>query len=105
MQMKAVLAAGFVFIFGISVYESFMAAQDGTIPMPGPGESLIGGHALLCVGYDNGTQRFTFRNSWSTNWPEKPAQGIAAGYGTIPYNYLTDGDLASDLWVVQSVSE
>lgn len=98
-QMKACLAAGFPFVFGFIVYDSFMNAMGGKIPMPNPSQEQIqGGHALLVVGYDDGAQAFIFRNSWGSDWGKK-------GYGTIPYNYLLDSQLSSDFWTLQTVSE
>jgi hypothetical protein len=98
-QMKACLAAGSPFVFGITVYTSFESAPLGQIPMPNTSqEQLLGGHALVAVGYDDTTQRFNFRNSWGASWGQ-------AGYGTIPYSYLLDAQLASDFWALQAVSE
>jgi len=47
-----------------------------------PEGEVLGGHALVLVGYNDSTSRFTFRNSWGASWGD-------AGYGTIPYAYLT----------------
>jgi C1A family cysteine protease len=97
--MKSVLAEGLPIVFGISVYDSFESAavaKSGDVPMPATSESLLGGHALLCVGYDDNTQRFIFRNSWSDQWGNK-------GYGTIPYAYLTSPSLGSDYWAISLV--
>ena len=65
--------------------------------MPGPSETVLGGHAVLCVGYDDKTQRFLVRNSWGVDWGLK-------GYFTMPYAYLTNNNLADDIWVVKDVS-
>jgi C1A family cysteine protease len=93
--MRACLAAGFPFVFGIAVYESFEQATDGHISMPGRSERLLGGHALLCVGYDDRSRKYTFRNSWGANWGEK-------GYGYLPYDYLHRRSLSSDFWSIRS---
>jgi C1A family cysteine protease len=98
-QMKGCLANGLPFVFGFSVYESFESAEvakTGTVPMPSSGESLLGGHAVLAVGYDDATQRFLVRNSWGEGWGN-------GGYFTLPYAYLTDRSLASDFWAVTTV--
>ena len=76
-DLKTCLSSGETFVFGISVYSSFMDATNGIIPMPGAHETLEGGHALLCVGYDDADQTFLFKNSWNTTW------GIE-GYGKLP---------------------
>jgi C1A family cysteine protease len=65
--------------------------------MPAPNEQVLGGHAVLAVGYDNASQRFRVRNSWGTGWGQ-------AGYFTMPYQYLLSSGLSSDFWTVRMVS-
>jgi C1A family cysteine protease len=65
--------------------------------MPQTSEQVLGGHAVLAVGYDDQSQRFIVRNSWGNNW------GMA-GYFTIPYAYLADNNLADDFWTVRLVA-
>lgn len=93
-QMKSCLAEGYPFVFGFAVYNSFFKAQGGQIPMPTKDEQLMGGHAVLAVGYDQATSRFTVRNSWGPGWGD-------GGYFYIPYEYLTNTDLASDFWSIR----
>jgi C1A family cysteine protease len=96
-EMRTCLAQGFPFVFGFTVYESFespQVAQTGVLQMPQPGERVLGGHAVLAVGYDDQTQRFTVRNSWGPRW------GLQ-GYFTMPYKYLEDRNLADDLWTIR----
>jgi C1A family cysteine protease len=96
LSMKTALCNMRPIVVGISVYESFESAtvaQTGVVPMPAANEKLLGGHAVLVVGYDDSIQRFIVRNSWGPGW------GMA-GYFTIPYAYLTDPNLASDFWVI-----
>ncbi len=81
------------------MYESFESpavAQSGVLPMPGPAENTIGGHAVLAVGYDDSKSAFIIRNSWGSGW------GLA-GYFYMPYTYITNADLADDFWVLQKV--
>jgi len=71
-------------VAGIPVYESLETKDvnwSGIVPVPGPGEKLLGGHAIALVGYDDKTQRVKFQNSWGTGWGDK-------GYGYIPYEFL-----------------
>jgi C1A family cysteine protease len=85
------------FVFGFTVYDAFESqevAKTGVLNMPGPKEKVQGGHAVLAVGYDDATQRFTVRNSWGKDWGIK-------GYFTIPYTYLTTTDLADDFWTIR----
>lgn len=100
--MKACLASGYPFILGFTVYDSFESsevAQTGIMPMPSRGESVLGGHAVLAVGYDDASQRFLVRNSWGSDWA-----GPMAGYFTMPYAYLLNSGLSSDFWTIRSVS-
>ncbi len=99
--MKGCIAEGYPFVFGITVYQSMMTddvAKTGIVPMPTTQEKVLGGHAILGVGYDDKTQRFKFRNSWGTSWGD-------GGYGYIPYAYLTDTNLASDFWTIRAITE
>jgi C1A family cysteine protease len=99
-QMKGCLAAGFPIILGISVYESFESQQvatSGTVPMPASKEKMLGGHAVLAVGYNDADQRFLMRNSWGTAWGMQ-------GYFTIPYAYLSDSNFCDDLWTIRMVA-
>jgi C1A family cysteine protease len=100
-QMQGCLASGTPFVFGFSVYDSFESrevAKTGVVPLPPRGERLLGGHAVLAVGYDDATQRFIVRNSWGTDW------GMD-GYCTMPYGYLTDPSLARDFWAIYAVEK
>src|SRR6202521_2528831 len=71
-------------------------AQTGHAPMPGRNERAVGGHAVMAVGYDDASQTFLVRNSWGAGW------GMA-GYFTLPYAYLIQPGLASDLWTIRIV--
>jgi C1A family cysteine protease len=96
-EMRACLADGFPFVFGFAVYESFekqKVAKTGVVDMPKDNESMLGGHAVLGVGYDDKTKRFIVRNSWGTDWGKK-------GYFTMPYAYLKDRNLADDFWTIR----
>jgi C1A family cysteine protease len=93
------LATGYPFVFGFSVYESFETyevAHSGMAPLPGPGERLVGGHAVVACGYELASRRFTVRNSWGSRW------GMA-GYFTMPFEYLTEPMLAADFWTIRQV--
>ena len=100
--MKLSLANGIPFVFGFTVYSSFESPQSnatGIIPMPNMGtEQVLGGHATLAVGYDDslygGKGGIIARNSWGTGWGMQ-------GYFTIPYEYLTNTNLADDFWAIQ----
>jgi C1A family cysteine protease len=95
--LKSCLAAGYPFVFGFTVYDAFESdevAASGVLNLPGPGESVIGGHAVMAVGYDDQEKRFIVRNSWGDHW------GMH-GYFTLPYAYVENSGLASDFWTLR----
>jgi C1A family cysteine protease len=94
-EMLACLSEGFPFVFGFAVYESLqtpLVARTGKVPMPKKSERMLGGHAVMAVGYDQKEKRFLVRNSWGEGW------GMG-GYFTIPFAYLET--LASDFWTIR----
>jgi C1A family cysteine protease len=96
-EMRSCLAEGFPFVFGFTVYESFesqQVAKTGIVQMPQPGERVMGGHAVVAVGYDDNDKRFIVRNSWGADWGMQ-------GYFTIPYDYVADPSLADDFWTIR----
>lgn len=102
---KQVLISNYGIVFGIAVYESFEstnASKTGIIPMPDPDEVMLGGHAMVIIGYDDnkviGKSKgaFEVRNSWGLSWGDK-------GYCWIPYDYLNNSDLCDDNWIVKLI--
>ena len=96
--VRYAIAQGFPVIFGFSVYDSFESesvAQSGIVPMPGINEPIVGGHAVVAVGYDLTEGVYIVRNSWG-QWGQ-------SGYCTMPIEYLDSPDLASDFWCLQRV--
>jgi C1A family cysteine protease len=98
-HMRGCLAEGYAFAFGMQAYmQGFEAAKtSGLIPMPGSNDTLVGGHAVLAVGYDNATQTILALNSIGTGWGQ-------SGYFTLPYAYITNTTLAYDCWTIRSVT-
>jgi len=82
---------------GFEVYESFetdAVAATGIVPMPDvAGESLVGGHAVVIVGWIDAVARFICRNSWGSGWGQQ-------GYFQIPYEYVLSTELAGDLFCI-----
>jgi C1A family cysteine protease len=89
-NLKANLDAGFPIIGGFVCYSNIRNSVNGIIPLPN--NEVIGGHAILIVGYDDSTKMFKFKNSWGANWGEK-------GYGYLPYDYYLTGNMY-DLWSI-----
>lgn len=102
--IKSSLADGIPSMFGFTVYRSIQQAEDdgGKIPFPVERERIVGGHAVVAVGYDDGLVirnvdggpktkgAILIRNSWGPRWGD-------AGYGWLPYQYIEDR-LATDWW-------
>ena len=98
-QFQGCLADGYPFVFGFTVYESFesdQVAKSGIVPMPKPGEAILGGHCVVAVGYDNAKRHLIIRNSWGLNW------GLG-GHCLMPYEYAINPQLATDFWTIRSV--
>ena len=95
------LAAGYPVIMGFLVYSSFMSsgvARSGLMPYPNSRrERLLGGHAVLLVGYDNKTGRFIARNSWGNAWGDR-------GHFYMPYEVVTNTAMSSDFWIIKNVN-
>lgn len=102
-RIKSLLSAGLPSMFGFTVFDSIKkASNDGKIPYPCPNERILGGHAVMAVGFDDKikikndncevetTGALLIRNSWGTGWGDK-------GYGWLPYEYVLKG-LAVDWW-------
>ena len=99
--LKGCLAEGSPFVFGITVYESFespQVKQSGIVALPQRHERVIGGHAMMAVGYDDARQALIVRNSWGPQWGDQ-------GYGYLPYEYLFGRSLARDFWTIELISD
>lgn len=98
-SMKESLLSGEPIVLGFMVYESFESdavAATGLVPIPTPTEKCLGGHAVVVVGFNESARHWIMRNSWGPSWGDK-------GYFYMPYEYLTDARLASDLWVITKI--
>lgn len=103
-SIKTNLSAGIPAMFGFTAFSSIVQAKTtGLIPFPSVGETIVGGHAVVAVGYDDSIRiknsasgaketkgALLVRNSWGREW------GIE-GYGWMPYEYVLRG-VAVDCW-------
>lgn len=98
-QMKGCIAAGYGFVFGATLYNTFESRAvetTGKVPMPKAGDQVIGGHALHGIGYNDYSNYFTVKNSWGDSFGDH-------GYVYFPYLYMVNR-LVSDLWRITTVS-
>jgi C1A family cysteine protease len=83
-DIKTSIAAGKPVVLGFQVPQSFMdldaqSAGDYSYD-PSPGESIVGGHAITIVGYND--QGVHVENSWGTGWGDK-------GFVNFPWSFIT----------------
>ncbi len=86
-------------LISFTVYESFQhpdVARTGIMPVPKPGEKIVGYHCVLIVGYDILKKYLLCRNSWGPNW----GQG---GYFWVPFSFVNSRNV-SDLWIISTGS-
>lgn len=109
-QIKGCVASGYPMVLGFTVYTAFESqavATSGILTMPASTEQVLGGHAVLCVGYDDNmkitnpdgsvsTGAILIRNSWGPSWGQK-------GYFWMPFDYIVNANLASDFWTIRFV--
>jgi len=93
--LRAALAQGQAFVFGIQAYgEPFtQAARSAHLRLPKKGDTLVGGHAVIAVGYDSAKKTFTARNSLGRAFGKN-------GFFTIPDAYFTNPELTYDFWTI-----
>lgn len=89
-DMKKALAAGQMVVFGMYIFRPFRDLAVDTVPMPGPRDVPVGGHAIAVVGYDDARQAFLLRNSFGRQWGKE-------GHAYLPYAYCTP-ERVMDIW-------
>lgn len=96
-------------LMGMNIYESFenkKLKETGLMSMPKKDEKILGGHAVLVVGYkDIKSSNFhkaksnvnlghlIIRNSWGSNWGDE-------GYFYMPYDFVKP-EYTYDYWVME----
>jgi C1A family cysteine protease len=100
---RSCLASGYAIELGFTVYESFESiGADGVMPMPQPGEQVLGGHAVVIRGYDDVGAihesplqggAFLCQSSWGPEWGE-------GGCLWMPYAFLENAAISQpDMWM------
>jgi len=95
------ITSGYPVTIGFNVYSSFdspAVAKTGFMPYPDVNkERLLGGHAVLLVGYNKDNNIFIARNSWGTRWGDK-------GYFYMPFKVIQNTSMSRDFWVIKSIA-
>jgi C1A family cysteine protease len=95
---KSALSNGIILPFGFTVYESFESdevANTGIVPVPKPGERVLGGHCVDAVGHNDNKGWLICRNSWGDSWGDR-------GNFYLPYECFELCSI-SDGWVITLV--
>lgn len=104
--LKAALARGLPVMFGFSVPDYFEDQQTeatGWVRFPTSTDEIIGGHAVVAVGYDNRVSpAFVWvRNSWGPSWGCAAPGMQSKGYFKMDQRWFTDpAGLVDDMWTI-----
>jgi C1A family cysteine protease len=91
LDVRRALAGGFAVCFGVDVDAAFVAGDfDPAVPLEVPSRNIVGGHAMVLVGYDE--DHFEVLNSWGTGFG-------AGGYFLAASSFI---EAARDVWAVES---
>ena len=94
-NVRTVLASGFPVVFGFTVYSNMFGADRRPVRVlnkPVASDTLVGGHAVCIVGYDDARRMFRIRNSWGKSVHDN-------GYFDMSYEYVL-GSLSRDFWTI-----
>lgn len=95
-RIRTFLAAGFVVVFGLPVFEP--STEESEIPYPTIFDSVSCGAVALALGYDDtrrlqsGKGTLLVRMPWGAGWGDR-------GYGWLPYAYVRER-FALDFWTL-----
>ena len=96
-SIKSMLSSGIPIIIGFSCYSNIFTdnvTSSGIIPLSN--NNVVGGHAVLLIGYNESTKLFKFKNSWGTSWGEN-------GYGYLSYDYFSKN--ISEAWCISTETD
>ena len=82
-------------LFGIMVYSNFfkLTKEHDILNVPSASDEVLGGHAVVLVGYDDTTQTYDILNSHGSQFSD-------GGYFRLKYEYALNPDLAFEYYVV-----
>lgn len=102
-RMKKFLMSDYALFTGFAVYDNIwnVTKENPVLQYPVRGNKLIGGHAVMCVGYSDdintnvGQGAFLMQNSWGKEWGDN-------GFYWMPYRFFERG-VATDTWAISSL--
>lgn len=97
--LKVALTRGLPVVFGFSVpeyFESDAVAKSGWVRLPESSDRMVGGHAVVAVGFDStvATPYVWVRNSYSVDW------GLAGHFKMDEKWFADPRRLVDDMWVI-----
>jgi C1A family cysteine protease len=99
--IKSCISECYPIIFGMMVYscfESLEMEKNGILKMPTSNDKILGGHAVMAVGYDDHTKMIKVRNSWGGKWGKN-------GYFFMPYDYISNPYYCDDFWTAHDFEQ
>jgi len=81
LDMEKCLVDNGPFCLGLHINQGWIGHKQDLIPDPPRKYVSLGGHDVLCCGYDRITKSFLIRNSWGLGWG-------SGGYSWISYNHV-----------------
>jgi hypothetical protein len=90
-EVKSHVNAGYPVLIGASIDEGFESMRASAI-WNSSGGRVLGGHAMVVVGYDDGRQAFKLLNSWGQDWGDR-------GYGWLSYTHF--GRVVNEAYVAK----
>ena len=81
---------------GIQVYSNFtrLTKEDDILTLPSPQDELLGGHAVVIIGFDDETDTFEILNSHGSDFGNE-------GYFRIKSEYILNPELGFEFYTVQ----
>ena len=80
-ELKSWIYSGYPLFFGVEIDQGFQDLKANDIYTAKSGKSE-GGHAMVCVGFDDAKKAFKIANSWGPNWATN-------GFTWIDYTFFT----------------
>ena len=80
-ELKSWIYAGYPLFFGVNIDQGFQDLKSGDVYSAKSGKSY-GGHAMVCVGFDDAKKAFKIANSWGADWATN-------GFTWIDYTFFT----------------